>query len=135
MLKRYIIYGLIGWCAEVFWTGFGSLLKGDPRMEGWTYIWMFFIYGLAVFLEPVHNKIRNHSAIVRGGIYMLLIFSIEYFTGWFLETTITVCPWDYTGNPFSIHGYIRLDYAPVWFIAGLLFEKIHDNLILFQNKI
>ncbi|MDK2986766.1 MAG: hypothetical protein PWQ96_2410, partial [Clostridia bacterium] len=24
--------------------------------------------------------------------------------------------------------FIRLDYAPVWFTAGLLFEKLHDFL-------
>jgi hypothetical protein len=25
-------------------------------------------------------------------------------------------------------GYIRMDYAPVWFIVGLLFERIHRFL-------
>jgi uncharacterized membrane protein len=129
MGKRFLIYGLIGWCVEVFWTGFGSLFNGDIKMTGWTYIWMFPIYGLAVFLEPIHNRIRNWPVIVRGGVYTLLIFFIEYSTGILLRNLLGVCPWDYSYSPFSVDGIIRLDYAPAWFVAGLLFEKIHDFLV------
>ena len=32
--------------------------------------------------------------------------------------------WDYSHTPFHYRGVIRLDYAPVWFVTGLLFEKI-----------
>ena len=35
-----------------------------------------------------------------------------------------MCPWDYSGNPLNYKGVIRLDYAPLWFCTGLLFEKI-----------
>lgn len=31
---------------------------------------------------------------------------------------------DYTGRHSSINGLIRLDFAPLWFMTGLLFEKI-----------
>lgn len=129
MFARFLIYGLSGWCTEVFWTGFGSMLSGDVRLRGWTYIWMFPIYGLAVFLEPIHNKIRGLPVILRGGIYTVLFFSVEYLTGWLLKTTTGVCPWDYSGKVFSVNGFIRLDYAPAWFAAGLLFEKLHDTLV------
>lgn len=128
MKKRFIIYGLLGWCIEVFWTGFGALFKGDIKLTGRTYIWMFFIYGLAVFLEPVHDKIRGKSLIVRGAIYTLLIFTIEYATGLILRKMLGICPWDYSQCRFSVDGLIRLDYGPAWFVAGLLFEKIHDEL-------
>jgi len=46
MLMRFIIYGFVGWCIEVFWTGLGSLLRGDRRLKGWSYLWMFPIYHL-----------------------------------------------------------------------------------------
>lgn len=59
---------------------------------------------------------------------MLLIFSIEYTTGYFLATLIGKCPWDYSGKVFSLKGYIRLDYAPLWFATGLLFEILHDRI-------
>lgn len=132
MLTRYIIYGLVGWCIEVFWTGIGSFLRGDAELRGWTYLWMFPIYGLAIFLEPVHNQIRAWPVIIRGGVYTLFIFAIEYSTGWLLKNTIDTCPWDYSQNPLSVNGFIRLDYAPAWFLAGLLFERLHDFLVKTQ---
>jgi len=83
----------------------------------------------AVMLEYVHEEIRPYKWWARGVIYMTLILSIEYFTGYFLDYLVGACPWDYTGNSLSVKGYIRLDYAPVWFGAGLLFEQIHDNVV------
>lgn len=60
---------------------------------------------------------------------MILIFTVEYLSGLVLRMLLGVCPWDYSGNTFSVNGLIRLDYAPAWFTAGLLFEKLHDLLM------
>ncbi|MEA4826883.1 putative ABC transporter permease [Clostridium sp. JNZ J1-5] len=129
MGKRFIIYGLTGLCMEVFWVAFWSLVRGDISMVGHTSIWMFPIYGLAVFLEYIHNEIRHLPTILRGGVYTLLIFSIEFISGWIFRNLLGVSPWDYSGTPFSVYGLIRLDYAPAWFVAGILFEKLHDRLM------
>lgn len=128
-IHRFLIYGLIGWCVEIFWTGSASLLKGDLHLQAHTYLWMFPIYGLAIFLEPIHNSIRDKPVIVRGVIYTTLIFIVEYLAGWLLQLTIGHCPWDYSSQLFSVNGFIRLDYAPAWFVASLLFERLHDTLI------
>lgn len=132
MKKRFIIYGLLGWCIEVLWTGFGALIKGDVKLTGQTYIWMFAIYGLAILLEPIHDHIRNWPTIMRGGIYTAFIFTIEYIAGWLLEIALGICPWYYTST-YAVNGYIRLDYAPAWFFAGLLFEIVHDRLLELDN--
>ncbi len=129
MMRRFVLYALSGWCMEVVFTGIGSLLRGDPTLTSRTYIWMFFIYGLAIVLEPIHNRIRSLPVIVRGGIYMVLIFATEYLTGFLLYKLIGQCPWDYSGSRFSVNGFIRLDYIPAWFAVGLLFEKLHDTLM------
>lgn len=130
MISRYAIYGLIGWCTEVVWTGLGSAFQGDWRLVSRTYIWMFFIYGLAVFLEPLHEQIRSFSWVVRGIIWAAAILCIEYVTGYLLGLVVGRCPWDYSGATlFTVPGgYIRWDYAPVWFGAGLLWEQVHDYL-------
>jgi uncharacterized membrane protein len=39
----------------------------------------------------------------------------------------SLCPWDYSKEKANIHGLIRLDYAPYWMCAGLLFERILDR--------
>ena len=49
--------------------------------------------------------------------------SVEFISGSFLRE-IGICPWDYSAARFQYRGIIRLDYAPLWFAAGLIFEKI-----------
>lgn len=127
MAVRIAIYGAIGWIIEVLWTGLGSLIAGDPRLISQTYLWMFPIYGAAVLLEFVHDNIRSLPWVIRGTIYMILIFSIEYITGWIIRDIVGVVPWTYT-NRYSVDNLIRLDYAPAWFFVGLMFEKLHDFL-------
>ncbi|MBS4539782.1 hypothetical protein GOQ27_15010 [Clostridium sp. D2Q-11] len=129
MIIKFVMYGLIGLLIEVFFTGIGSLISNDFTLIGHTYIWMFFIYGSAVFLERIHDIIRDKNFIIRGGVWSVIIFSIEFVTGFLLHKIIGVCPWDYSGNsPYTILGYIRLDYLPFWFVLGLLFEQLHDYI-------
>jgi len=132
-LFRFIIYGLIGWCLEILWTGLGSLIHGNFMLYSFTYMWMFLIYGMGIFLEPIHNKIRNLNICLRGGIWVIIIFTIEYTCGWALDSMLGQCPWDYGDGLLSINGYIRLDFAVPWFFTGLLYEKVHDFLIELQN--
>ncbi len=78
-------------------------------------------------MEPVHDHIRNLTWVIRGSIWTTVIFGIELITGLAIELTVGKVPWDYTGSSYySIAGLIRLDYAPVWFVVGLLFEKVDD---------
>lgn len=127
MKMRYVIYGLSGICMEVLWTALGSLLNNDYHLIGRTNLWMFFIYGLAIFLEPIHNFLRNYNIFLRGGVYAVLIFITEYSTGLFLQALLGSCPWYYTDS-LSFHGLITFSYIPAWFVVGLLFEKLHDLL-------
>ena len=129
MWIRFIIYGLLGLCAEVLWNGFGAMLNGDVLLRGTTCIWMFPIYGLAVFLEPVHYRIKHLPLIARGGIYMVLIFAAELVSGLLLRSVLGVCPWNYVNKTLSICGIITLEYAPIWFMVGIIFERIHDAII------
>jgi len=129
MIYRFIFYGLLGWGLEVFWTGLGSAIKGDVRLSASTYLWMFPIYGLAIFMEPLHDRVRSWPWPLRGFLWLLVIWAIEYSTGGIIRLVTGVSPWDYTGHSrWQIDGLIRLDMAPVWFVAGLIFERVHDFL-------
>lgn len=127
MVKRFLLYGLVGICAEIFWTGMSSLLQGDIRLKGFTYIWMFPIYGLVVFFEPVQHKIEKWPLFLRGCVYTVIIFIAEYISGSLLRFVLGACPWNYTG-PLTINGLIRLDFAPVWFCFGIILEKLHSKM-------
>lgn len=133
MILRFITYGLLGWGGEIIWTATKGKLSGqhrDWKLKGTTSLWMFPIYGLiAPLYEPAHNAVRAWSWPLRGTIYMLGFWSIEYLAGRVFKLLFGACPWDYSHARWHVHGFIRLDYGPVWFLVGLGLEPIHDFLV------
>lgn len=125
-MKDFFRCGITGWCMEVVWTALGNIKKRDRRMMGNTSIWMFPIYGLAAIIKPLSKKMKNHSPIFRGSIYMTGIYCVEFVSGIILKKK-NCCPWNYSKCKYNIKGVIRLDYAPLWFGAGLLLEKIVNS--------
>ena len=124
LIKNFLFCGFIGWCLECFWTGLASILqKKDKTLTCHTSIWMFPIYGMASFLAPISRLLKNQCAIIRGGVYTVLIFSTELLTGTILKK-YKACPWDYSSSKYNYHGVIRFDYAPAWFFMGLLYERL-----------
>ncbi len=127
MLKRFFFYGLAGWGIEMVWTGAGSLLNGDLTLPGQSNLWMFFIYGCAVFLEPLHHAISQWNWFLRGLLWVLVIWSIEYASGFLLYKVLGAYPWYYSDS-LALNGLITFAYAPAWFVAGLIFEMLHKSL-------
>jgi len=134
ILKRFLIYGIIGLVLEVVYTGLASLLKGDYRMQGFTFLVMLPIYGLAVFLEPLHNHLRPLPWWIRGLMYLGTIWMIEYSCGFILAGVLGDCPWHYC-DKLNVNAYITFRMAPQWFLAGLGFEVLHDFLEELSFKI
>ena len=121
--KNFAICGLTGWCMEIIYTSLNSFREKDMRLKGNTSVFMFFIYGMAVFLKPVCALVKNMPVWLRGLIYTVCIFSAEYTTGMLLSRKER-CPWNYAHSRYHINGLIRLDYFPLWMGAGLIFEQI-----------
>lgn len=132
--KNFLLCGLTGWCIECAYTGFTQLLQGNIKMTSTTSIWMFPIYGLAVFIIPVYSGIKNLHIFIRAWIYGVLIMSVEFITGSLLSL-IDGCPWDYHYAAMNYNGLIRLDYFPLWMIAGLIFELLLCHRELIKNKL
>ena len=121
---KFIIYGLLGWNIEVLWTGWCGLLSGDLNMIGRTSLWMFIIYGGGgLLLEKVLCRIKHRKWFERGLVWMCLIFAVEFISGGIFRF-FGVTPWRYD-SLFSVAGLIRLDYGPLWFFVGLVFEKVN----------
>ncbi len=108
---------------EIIFTGLGSLRRNEHSLTARTSIWMFPIYGMACFLTPLCRLLKGKNPFIRGSVYTCCIFAGEYVSGSVLKK-YRACPWDYSSAKYNIKGVIRLDYAPLWFGAGLLFEKI-----------
>ncbi len=121
--KNFMKCGLAGWCLEILFTSAGALRRRDMTLRGVTSVWMFPIYGCAALFGPVSRLLRKKPAWFRGLAYMSMIFSTEYLTGRLLSRH-NLCPWDYGRNRWNINRVVRLDFAPFWFGAGLLFERL-----------
>ena len=122
-VRDFFKCGTIGWCMEIVFTSLDSLRKRNPKLTGVTSLWMFPIYGCAAFLKPISRLLKKFPTWARGLSYMSMIFSAEYLTGYLLNKRGS-CPWDYSRSRWNVHRYIRLDYAPFWFAAGLFFERV-----------
>lgn len=132
LTKQFFICGLIGWCLEITFTALNSLRRRDLSLKGSTSIWMFPIYGMAAFLYPIFNSVKEKSILFRGCLYAFFIFLTEFVTGRFL-TKHNLCPWSYLKSKWHIKGVIRLDYLPCWFFTGLLYEKVLTKLFPFGS--
>ncbi|MDD6203003.1 MAG: hypothetical protein PUB13_08715 [Lachnospiraceae bacterium] len=123
LLLNFLKCGIFGWCLEILFTGANALRKRDLTLIGKTSFWMFPIYGAGCLLEPISRLLKNFHWILRGFLYMCTIFTAEYCTGrWLIKRGL--CPWDYSKAKWNIKSVVRLDYAPCWFIVGLLYEKL-----------
>lgn len=123
MKGDFIKCGAAGWCMEILWTGLHAVRKKEWKMKGQSSLWMFPIYGLASCIRPAAKSLQRFPSVVRGILYMTGIFAVEFTSGIFLKH-FDACPWDYSKSRFNYKGVIRLDYAPVWFFTGLIYEKM-----------
>lgn len=122
-LNNFVRCGILGWCLEIVFTAINKIRRREFSLQGNTSVWMFPIYGCASLLAPIFRFMRNKPLIVRGLTYMSMIFSMEFISGTMLKRK-SLCPWDYSRSKWNISQVIRLDFAPYWFGAGLLFEKL-----------
>lgn len=121
--KNFLKCGLTGWCMEIIFTALSSLRRRDMTLKGSTSLWMFPIYGCAVVFAPLSRLMARRPLWLRGLTYMGLIFSAEFLTGKLLFRR-SLCPWDYGRSRWHVSRVVRLDFAPCWFGAGLLFERL-----------
>ena len=109
---------------EVLKEGMKVLKQAAECSGAFSFEDTWFPWGCGYYLE--HGQMMPGDGIRKMCIRdrdMALIFTAEYVTGRLLRS-LRACPWDYTGCRFSVDGLIRLDFAPLWFGAGLLFERI-----------
>lgn len=154
ILLRLFLYGVVGWTAEVVWTAAYEAVTGtrplveDPtvraplhplerwRLAGRTYLWMLPVYGGGgLAFELAHDLVRRYPLVARGLVWTAAIFAIEYIAGLALRRLTGRCPWDYSYARLSVHGLIRLDYAPIWFLLGIGFERLHDAFVAIQGPL
>ncbi len=64
----------------------------------------------------------------RGAVYGVGFLGVEYASGRLLRRLLGEAPWDYSHARYQLHGLTRFDYFPLWPLAGLGLEPVHDRL-------
>jgi hypothetical protein len=113
------VYAAAGLGGELAFTG----VRGRPR----TSPWLAPVYALAAPLfEPLHERLRGRPASARAAAYAAGFSLVEYGSGRVLRRIRGEAPWDYSHARMHLDGLVRADYLPVWALAGLAFERLHD---------
>ena len=95
--------------------------KKDPRYQAYLHILQEELIPALGCTEPI--ALAYAAAAARKALGQLPRRIHAGVSGSILKE-FEMCPWDYSGAAFQYRGIIRLDYAPLWFAAGLIFEKI-----------
>jgi hypothetical protein len=90
---------------------------------------MFPIYGaMGIIIGPLYNAIIKVPFILRGFIYMLVIFAGEFIYGYLLKLIIKKVPWEYKSKR-AIMGIVRIDYLPFWLVLGYIMELLYMGFV------
>lgn len=138
-LKTIIGFVLVGVTMEIFWTSILDAIKNkDPKLTGTSYLWMFPIYAVVPFFYVlVLEYFPDTNIFLKGFIYMSLFYLLEFVSGYIVKTLVGISPWDYNGYSIKFHGrkyksnfmgLICLQYAPVWYIYGIIGEYYFNYL-------
>ena len=135
--RAHIVFMIVGFACfgiaiEVVFTAFYALFTQTPlcgkplaAMAGTSYAWMAFIYGLIPIIGILfHDKAKPIPVWFRLPLYVLIIYVIEFTSGYLLQLITGDCPWHYTTG-WNIMGLIRLDYFPAWLVFAWLVEQIY----------
>lgn len=125
---RLPFYAGAGFAFEVAFSALHDAARGR-RVRLRTSPWMLPVYALLLPLfEPVHDALRRRPLPLRASVYGAGFLAVEYTSGVVFRRTLGRAPWDYTYAKRHVNGLIRPDYFFLWALAGLLAERLHDEL-------
>ena len=87
------------------------------------------IYGLCISSMVIVLANINVTLPFLLIVATIVISIIEYLTGYILEKLFKTKYWDYTDDPFNIHGRICLHFSIMWGITSVGVVKILHPLI------
>lgn len=139
-LQKLAFYGCVGMVIEVFFTGIANLVQRHWKATGNTYLWMFFVYGIAGILIETISQAINMPFYFKAFIYLPMFYGIEALSGilimtvtghlesWFGGTGGNVIPWEYGKSKWAPFGLINFKYLPAWLLLAMGFDLISGLL-------
>lgn len=101
----------------------------DTRAVGYSFLWMIPIYMLLAFLEPMQQVTGDWPWWLRGTVYVLMLWVVEFTMGALIQKISGRDPWDYSMSKFQFKGHIRWDFFPLWFAFMLTAEWMSGKFV------
>lgn len=138
-MRQLLIYGALGLCLEVLFTGIRNLLRRRWSAQATTYLWMPLVYGPAGVILHQLSSALDGPVYLRAVVYTFVIYCCEFLGGIMLAGLTDLlkslfggedgnCPWDYGDNWWTPMGVINLAYVPLWYCLALCFDVI-DSMV------
>lgn len=110
-LNFFLIYAFLGWIVEVIYH---AVAQGVVVNRGFLNgpVCPIYGFGMLLILYLLLPISENLLVLLIGG--MLFTTSIELFGGWILEKLFHMRWWDYSQEPFNLHGYICVKFSLAW---------------------
>lgn len=112
-----------------------QVVRRDRKAMGYTFLWMIPIYAALIVLEPLSRWLQATPFWARGFVYLVMLWVAEYASGALIKKISGTIPWDYSYSRFSVHGYIRWDFAPFWYGFTLMAEYMSRKFVLLTPAI
>ena len=123
----FMIYSFLGWVLEVVYHAVG---QGLVVNRGFLNGPVCPIYGVGVILiftlaELVYEggvEATQTIVLFAGGV--VFATAVELFGGWALDKLFHARWWDYSNEPFNLHGYICLKFSLLWGLAIVFVVRV-----------
>ena len=127
-----VFFVCLGMTSEIFFTAFLALYTGKAinnkpliAMAGTTYVWMAFIYALIPILGFYgYHRVKHIPFYFRLPMYVVLLYAVEFTSGYLLRLITGSCPWEYTTG-WNVMGLIQLEYFPAWLFFVWMVERLY----------
>ncbi len=111
LVLYFCFYSFAGWAME---TVYCSLQARHFVARGFLHGPVCPIYGVGVLLMILFFQPLAGNIVLFYVVSTVCMSAWEYFVGWFLEVTTHMKYWDYSDQPFNLHGRICLWVCLVW---------------------
>ena len=141
-MLMFFLYSALGWTVESTYRSLGETYRARKTTKEKKIINSGFlngplcpIYGTgAMVFEILLSPFKNHwwAVLLLG---MVFADIVEYMTSLIMETLFHARWWDYSEEPFNLHGRICLKHTIYWAVFSLVFvygvAPVYEYLISF----
>jgi uncharacterized membrane protein len=128
LILFFVIYSFLGWISEVSYAFYNRRIFIN---RGFLFGPVCPIYGLGLVVVIILTNNIKDNLLLLFTFSTLITSLLEYTTGFILEKLFHSKWWDYTEDPFNLHGRICLHFSIMWGLATTIIVKVIHPIINF----